>query len=117
MFKTFRSIYREKNDIITPEEIVALRKKYNISQKAFGRVLDIGDLTINSYEQGALPSGAHNSLLRLCEVEENFRLLFNRNKRKLSERQIRKVKEVLSGFSYPEGYDPLAWTGEECEEG
>jgi putative zinc finger/helix-turn-helix YgiT family protein len=93
-----RAVYRARLGIIGPEEIVALRAKYDISQKAFAKILDIGDLTINSYEQGVLPSGAHNSLLRLAEEPANFRRLYESNKAKLSDRQRAKVERALAAM-------------------
>ena len=63
--EAFRRIYRQRYRIMSSEEIIQLRKKYGISQKALGKILEIGELTINIYEQGAMPSGAHNQLLQL----------------------------------------------------
>ena len=63
--EAFRRIYRQRYRIMSPEEIIQLRKKYGISQKALGKILEIGELTINIYEQGAMLSGAHNQLLQL----------------------------------------------------
>jgi len=91
-----RAVYRARHGIIGPEELVALRKRYDISQKAFAKILDIGDLTINSYEQGVLPSGAHNSLLWLVEEPANFRRLYETNKGSLSDRQRAKVERALA---------------------
>jgi putative zinc finger/helix-turn-helix YgiT family protein len=93
-----RAIYRERHGIIGPEELVALRKRYDVSQKTFARILDIGDLTINSYEQGVLPSGAHNSLLRLVEDPANFRRLYESNKAKLSDRQRAKIERAFAAM-------------------
>lgn len=94
--KKARDAYRQNHAIISPEEIIALRAKYDISQKAFAKILDIGELTINEYEQGVLPSGAHNSLLQLVKKTENFISLFEKNKSHLSERQIKKLETALA---------------------
>ncbi len=94
--KKARSAYRQIHEIISPEEIIAIRTKYNVSQKALAKILDIGELTINEYEQGILPSGAHNSLLQLVKKTENFISLFEKNKYRLSERQIKKVETALA---------------------
>jgi putative zinc finger/helix-turn-helix YgiT family protein len=96
--ETARSVYRERHGIIGPEELVALRKRYDVSQKSFAKILDIGDLTINSYEQGVLPSGAHNSLLKLASVPENFRRLYEANKGNLSDRQRAKIERALAAM-------------------
>jgi putative zinc finger/helix-turn-helix YgiT family protein len=93
-----RAVYRQRHGIIGPEELVALRKRYDVSQKSFAKILDIGDLTINSYEQGVLPSGAHNSLLRLAEEPSNFRRLYETNKASLSDRQRAKIERALAAM-------------------
>lgn len=93
--EAFRAVYRAAHGIISPQGIVSLRQKYDVSQKTMGKLLDIGELTINSYEQGALPSGAHNNLLRFIDKLNNFRAIFERNKKKLSELQIRKISDRI----------------------
>ncbi len=93
--ESFRSVYRKAHGIIAPQYIIALRQQYDVSQKTLGKLLDIGELTINSYEQGALPSGAHNNLLRFVDQLSNFKDLFERNKKKLSELQVRKIADRL----------------------
>lgn len=94
--EVFRSVYRNRHGIISPQEIIALRKRYDVSQKTLGKLLDIGELTINSYEQGALPSGAHNNLLRIIAHLGNFRELYERNKKKISQLQVRKIEVRLN---------------------
>ncbi len=91
-----RAVYRARHGIIGPAELVAMRARYDVSQKSFAKLLDIGDLTINSYEQGVIPSGAHNSLLKLVSIPENFLRLYSSNKSKLSERQKAKIDRALA---------------------
>lgn len=90
-----RNQYRTLHSIVSPREILALRERYDVSQKSFAKLLDIGDLTINGYEQGVLPSGAHNSLMKLATEPENFMRLYAQNKDKLSPRQRAKVDRRL----------------------
>lgn len=87
----FRAAYRNNNHIISPEEIKALRDTYGVSQKALGKILNFGELTINSYEQGVLPSGAHNNLLKLIKDPMIFKQLLLENKDKLTRTQLNKI--------------------------
>jgi len=87
--------YRKKADIVTPEEIVRIREKYGASQKVMARILDLGELTINSYEQGALVSKSISNLIRLVENPVNFTLLFDRKRDELSRTQIRRIEGAL----------------------
>lgn len=68
--KRIYSKYRKIKNIITPEEIVELRKKYNISQRELTSILDFGKMTINRYEKGALPSKSHSDYLKLLIKDE-----------------------------------------------
>ncbi len=88
--------YRKEENIITPQEIIDIRQKYGASQKAFAKILDLGELTINSFEQGSLPSKSVSNLIRLIHKPENFTELFDKNKNKLSSRQIKKIEYGLS---------------------
>lgn len=62
--------YRKIKNIITPDEIKALRDKYNISQRELTAVLDMGKMTINRYENGAIPSKSHSDYLKLILNDE-----------------------------------------------
>ena len=68
--KRIYSKYRKIKNIITPEEIVELRKKHNISQRELTSILDFGKMTINRYEKGALPSKSHSDYLKLLIKDE-----------------------------------------------
>lgn len=113
--EAFRSVYRTNHGLLSPTDIVELRRKYDVSQKTLCKLLDIGELTVNSYEQGALLSGAHNNLFRFIETTSNFEELYERNKKKLSELQVRKIAGQLEKlrlaegyYTYPSGYGELA---------
>ncbi len=87
----FRDEYRKNNHIITPGEIKVLRDSYGVSQKALGKILNFGELTINSYEQGVIPSGAHNNLLKLIKDPMIFKQLLLENRDKLTSTQLNKI--------------------------
>lgn len=89
--------YRGQEGIIFPEEIIEIRKKYNISQKAFAKILDLGELTINSFEQGSLPSKSVSNLIKLMEKPVNFTELFEKNRDRLTALQVRKIESSLAG--------------------
>ncbi|RPJ05791.1 MAG: hypothetical protein EHM28_11385 [Spirochaetaceae bacterium] len=87
--------YRKKVDIISPKEIIHIREKYGTSQKVMAKILDLGELTINSYEQGALVSKSISNLIRLMENPHNFIILFNKKRHELSHTQIRRIESAL----------------------
>lgn len=67
--KAYR-IYRDRHGIVSVDEIRSLRKKTGLSQREFAKRLGWSPATVNRYENGALPSPAHNAVLkRLIESE------------------------------------------------
>ena len=66
-------IYREKANIIKAEDIVNLRKKYDISQRELTAILGFGKMTINRYERGGLPTKSQSDYIKLLiENEDKF---------------------------------------------
>ena len=63
--KRISEIYKEKENIITPDEIVGLRRKYAISQRELTSILDFGKMTINRYERGGLPTKSQSDYIKL----------------------------------------------------
>ena len=63
--------YREEKNIISAEDIINFRKKYNISQRELTGILDFGKMTINRYENGAVPTKAQSDYLKLIFKSEN----------------------------------------------
>jgi putative zinc finger/helix-turn-helix YgiT family protein len=56
--------YRQKNNLLTPEEIKAIRERYGLSQKAFSRLLGFGEVTIHRYELGSIQEKAQDLIIR-----------------------------------------------------
>lgn len=53
---------------ISPEEIVSIREKYNMSRGVFARLLHISARTLENWEQGrSVPNGQAITLLRLVQ--------------------------------------------------
>lgn len=94
--------YREIKNIITPSEIKDLREKYNISQRELTAILDFGKMTINRYENGALPSKSQSDYLRLISKDNNE--FFNKVKEaystnRISEKTFIKIKNIINNQS------------------
>ena len=66
-------IYREKANIINAEDIIKLRKKYDISQRELTSILGFGKMTINRYERGGLPTKSQSDYIKLLiENDDKF---------------------------------------------
>lgn len=93
-------VYREMTGVISPEKIIQLRNKYNASQKAFGIILGFGELTINTYEKGSIPSEAHQKVLESAEDAEWFCKQFEKAKPKLGQTQIKRIEQAKIGRAH-----------------
>lgn len=64
-------LYREKANIIKPQDIVDLRKKYDISQRELTAILGFGKMTINRYERGGVPTKSQSDYIKLLIDNDN----------------------------------------------
>lgn len=95
-----REAYDLQYNSITAERIISIRKKYNASQKAFGLILGMGELTINSYEQNkSIPNSSNRLLLQLAENPLVFFEMYEKNKNKIGAIQR---EHIESSESYKE---------------
>ncbi|MBN2753593.1 MAG: DUF4065 domain-containing protein [Candidatus Goldbacteria bacterium] len=70
-------IYRKKHNLLTAEEIITIRKKYELSPKPFSLLLGWGELTIYKYEKGALQDDAHDEVLKFVNDPENMKMIYD----------------------------------------
>lgn len=89
----------------SPETLVALRARYNASQKAFGTILGFGELTMNGYESGGTPDSTNRLLLKLAADPLAFKAMYDINSSKIGAIQRRRI-EVSEGFQ-----EAIRWTG------
>ncbi|MBO9573728.1 MAG: hypothetical protein J7497_16195, partial [Chitinophagaceae bacterium] len=64
--------YREKYGIPFPEEIKAIREKYQISASKMAEVLGFGPNTYRLYEAGEIPSVSNGRLILSINQPEEF---------------------------------------------
>lgn len=62
-------IYRKKHNMLQPEEIKALRLKYDLTQGELAQILGWGLATLSRYEKGSLQDFAHDKILKLLKKE------------------------------------------------
>ncbi|MCC9272358.1 MAG: helix-turn-helix domain-containing protein [Lactobacillus gallinarum] len=63
--------YREMFDFVKPEEIKALRQKWNLTQKQFAKVIGWSPSTVALYEVGEIPTKSNNRLLKVMIKDSN----------------------------------------------
>jgi len=84
--------YRRKHGLLQPEEIVALRERYGLSQESFAKLLGISIDTLKRYEDGGLQDKAHNNLmLLLLEDPDNMLTIISKNMNSLTDEEKEKI--------------------------
>lgn len=90
--------YRNEKGLLTPEEIKAIRRKYNLSQRAFATLLGMSEATINRYEGGALQEDTHETLIRLVSEPEALLAQLGRRGDLLSESQRERARRAAETY-------------------
>ena len=93
--------YRRQADMLTPEDIRNIRKRYRLSQKSFAALLGMSEATINRYEKGGLQDQPHDTTIRACLTPEIVRDLLKRRGHLLSEWQRERAERALGGVPEP----------------
>jgi len=88
--------YRRRHGLLSPEQIRAIREKYDLSQEAFATLLGTSPATLARYEGGSLQDKAYDQLLRACENPWFMSDLLRREGERLSPRQRTQVEAALA---------------------
>lgn len=107
--------FRSSHGLLTATEIRRIRQQWHLSQAAFAALLGMSQATINRYELGALQSKKEDELIRACDNPQSMHDLINRNKNRISARQIKAARHAIEmALGDQDGRQRLsAWTGPE----
>ena len=96
--------YREAAGLITVSQIKEIMEKYNIGAGPLAKIVGFGEITINRYLNGQLPSQMHSDLL--LEIKKSYKKMecyLNENGSKISDvasnkcrAAIEKLKDIYS---------------------
>ena len=105
-------LYREKANIIKPQDIVDLREKYDISQRELTSILGFGKMTINRYERGGVPTKSQSDYIKLLiENDDKFieKVKEAYKKNNINEKTYEKIvsKELNNNVSKKEVQDNI----------
>ena len=92
------SHYRKKHNLLSPDQIRAIREKYGLSQRALSRLLGWGEITIHRYENGAIQDNVHDSTLHLIEDPQNMQKFFKANHNKLPPYIAARLERRIADF-------------------
>jgi len=91
-----RDSYRVKHKLLTTNEIVSIRKKYNLTQLEFSRLLGLGDITITRYESRMIQEQTYDSMIRLVGKDSLFALeALKRNKEKFKKDRYEQIEKII----------------------
>lgn len=90
-------IYRQRHNLLQPEDIANFRKQYGLTQIELANLLGWGKVTLSRYENGALQEPAQDKLLRLAMEPHTLRKLILENRTAIEEsKRARLLKELES---------------------
>lgn len=98
--KALYDVYREKNDIISLEEIRAIPKKYGIGKRPLSLLLGWGEHTFSRYCDGDIPTKQYSEILRKISSDPRYYLsLLESNREKLmSDKTYKKSMTVTKNL-------------------
>lgn len=82
-------------DELTPRDIKRIRGKYGLTQKAFARVLGIGEASIVRYENGQKPTRANANLIRAADIPEFMLDCLERDGSRIPQAQREHTERVI----------------------
>ena len=89
--------YRNKENIITTEEINKILSKYKIGKKPLSKLLGWGEVTLIRYLNGDVPSKIYSDqLYKILNDEKYMETLIENNKNLITERAYKIVKEAIN---------------------
>ncbi len=83
-------IYKKQVNLLTSEEIKAIRKKYEMNQKEFALAIGLGEITIHQFENGSIQTDFVDSIIRLSEDPDIMYNFLNKNQYNFSEEEYLK---------------------------
>ena len=97
--KSAYRIYKTKHNLMQSEEILALRKKYNLTQNMLALLIGCTQATIARYEGGSIQSETHNTALVLLKNPENIKKLFEEKSAEFNTNERKILEQIYSGNS------------------
>jgi putative zinc finger/helix-turn-helix YgiT family protein len=107
-YKLAYNEYRRIKGMVQPEEIIDLRKKYDLTQKELSDLLGFGEITLSRYENGSLQDVAHDKILRLAMDSKNlYKLILQNNSFTLKNKSTAVINKIKNEISLCDNLDLL----------
>ena len=115
-FVSAYAIYRKNHNLLQPEEIKDIRRKYGLTQGEFGGLLGWGGATLSRYENGALQDKTHDNQLKLLRDPRNMLKILTENSVALREQRRNQLLVNIKKLAKDE-YPIERYLEEWCTEG
>jgi putative zinc finger/helix-turn-helix YgiT family protein len=102
LYQAYR-IYRDRNNLLSPEEMTEIRKKYDLGVRQLARLLGWSPSTISQYESGRLPEQAHNELLTLLDNPLNMMDVFHKKRDRLDDKDRQQIARSIYSIAHDDG--------------
>jgi putative zinc finger/helix-turn-helix YgiT family protein len=90
--------YREIKKLIQPEEIIEIRKKYELTQKDYSKILGFGEITITRYENGSIPTNVQSQTIQLSKNPMTMKMLLEMNRGSVEVGVSEKLSQILDNL-------------------
>ncbi len=94
--------YKRNHALMTADEIYALRKKYNISQRTLATLIGCSQATVVRYENGNIQDNTHNNIMHMLLKPENMADILEIKEEELSQKEVASIKKSLVEMDSPE---------------
>ena len=96
-----KNAYRQKNRILSVEEMQEMLLRYNIGKRPFSIVIGLGEITFTNYLENYIPSRSNSELLNHVYYNPVFyKELLERNKDKINSTAYKKSLKAVDSYIY-----------------
>jgi len=97
-FEMVNAKYREQEKLLSPQQIIDIRKMYSLSQRSLAMLIGMGEISIHRYENGHLQDASNDALLRACKNPLFIKERVKTHGHLLSKRQKKKTEDAITEF-------------------
>ena len=87
--------YKAKHNLMQSEEIIGLRKNFNLTQNMLALLVGCTQATIAKYEKGSIQSETHDTALMLLRNPDNIRKLFAEKENEFNSTERKVLEQIL----------------------
>ncbi len=92
-----RNFYRQKNGLLTSNEIAGIRDYYQLTQSDLSAILGWGDVTVTRYESKTIQDETYDNLMRMVRVNPMFALeCIDKHKNRFIQEKYSRIRKNIT---------------------